>query len=218
MESNQSTRRHLLGLGATTAGALTLSRIAHAQGASAPAPAAPTPVPTATSVPTPTPTMGPSSSDLELLRSALLVEQVGMVYYSQVLGAQNGRSYLTPKVVAAVTQMAQTKAAHVTAISDVLGGGGITPTFKFPRPSFISPVAMPWLGYTLEELAIGAHLHAMSTLGSKTLRSAVAGIIGADSGHAALLRTVSGTSFSPRFFEAKLMPEQVTMYLNEYLA
>lgn len=216
MESNQSTRRHLLGLGATAVGALTLSRLAHAQ--DAPAPVAATPVPAPTATPVPTPTMGPSASDLELLRSALLVEQVGMVYYSQVLGAQNGRSYLTPKVVAAVTQMAQTKAAHVSAISDALGGGGITPTFKFPRPSFISPVAMPWLGYTLEELAIGAHLNAMSTIGSKTLRSAVAGIIGADSGHAALLRSVSGTSFSPRFFEAKLMPEQVTMYLSEYMA
>ena len=162
--------------------------------------------------------MAPSASDIELLRTALSVEQVGAAFYAQVMGAQNGRSYLSPKIVAAATQMAQTKNAHVTAIADALGEAGVAPTFKFPRPAFVSPIGMTWLGYTLEEIAIGSHLSALEKMSSRSLRPVVAQIIGANSAHAALLRTLSGTEFSPRYYESKINPAMVEMYLSAYRA
>ena len=210
MNSNQSTRRQMLGLGVISVGALALARASKAQ--DAPAPAAPAPAPE------PSKMMPPSASDMELLRSALLVEQVSGAYYAQVLGAQNGRSYLMPKVVTAVTEMAGTKNAHVAAIQSALGITDDAPAFKFPRPAFISAIGMPWLGFTLEEIAIGAHLSALDKMDSRSLRPVVAGIIGANSSHAAMLRTLSGTQFSPRYFESKLTPAQVEMYLSAYRA
>lgn len=198
----------MLGLGVASVGALALARASKAQ--DAPAPAAPAPEPGKM--------MPSSASDMDLLRLALLVEQVSGAYYAQVLGAQNGRSYLMPKVVTAVTQMAQTKNAHIAAIQGALGVTGDSPAFKFPRPAFISAIGMPWLGFTLEEIAIGAHLSALDKMGSRSLRPVVAEIIGANSSHAAMLRTLSGTQFSPRYFESKLTPAQVQMYLSAYRA
>lgn len=197
----------MLGLGIASVGALALTRASKAQEV-----APITPVPAANEV------IAPPASDLALLRSALLVEQVSAAYYAQVLGAQNGRTYLLPKVVTAVTQMAGTKNAHVAAIQTALGVTDAAPAFKFPQPAFVSAVGMPWLGFTLEEIAIGSHLTALDNLESRSLRSVVAGVIGANSSHAAMLRTLCGTQFSPRYFESKLTPAQVEMYLSAYRA
>ncbi len=205
MNTSNSTRRQLLGLGAASLGALAISRAAQAQTA----PASADPVANDTM-------MAPSPSDVELLRSALLVEQVGAAFYAQVLGAQNKRSYVSPKIATAVTQMAQIKNAHVAAIAGAMGGAGATPTFKFPQQAFVSVIGATWLGYTLEEIAIGSHLSALETLGSRSLRPVVAQVIGANSANAAMLRTLSGMQFSPRYFESKLSPAQVMMYLSAY--
>lgn len=192
----------MLGLGVASVGALALTHAAKAQDATS-----------ANKM------MAPSPSEAELLGAALLVEQVSAAYYAQVLGAQNARSYLAPNVVTAVTQMAQTKSAHVTAIGGALGNAmGGSPTFKFPQPAFVSAIGMPWLGFTLEEIAIGAHLSALDMITTRSLRPVVAGIIGANSAHAALLRNLCGTQFSPRYFEAKLTPAQVEMYISAYRA
>lgn len=189
----------MLGLGVASVGALALTPAARAQ-----------------KMDNAAPMTAPAPSDGELLRSALLVEQVGAAFYAQVLGAQNARAYLMPKLVTAVTQMAQTKNAHVTAIAGALSDTSAAPAFKFPQPAFVSTLGMPWLGFTLEEIAIGAHLSALEMLTSPTLRPVVAGIIGANSSHAALLRNLCGTQFSPRYFEAKLTPAQVETYISAY--
>ncbi len=191
----------MLGLGVASLGALALTHVAKAQGMSSD-----------------TNTLAPPPSDAEMLRSSLLVEQVGAAFYAQVLGAHNAHAYLSPKVVTAVTQMAQTKTAHVTAIAGALGDTGGSPEFKFPQPAFVSSVGMPWLGFTLEEIAIGAHLSALDMISTRSLRPIVAGIIGANSAHSALLRNLWGTQFSPRYFEAKLTPAQVEMYMSAYRA
>ena len=210
MNTSNSTRRQLLGLGAASLGALAISRAAKAQ--DAPATAAP-----ASAAPAADNTMmAPSPSDVELLRSALLVEQLSAAFYAQVLGAQNKRSYVSPKIAAAVTQMAQIKNAHVAAIAGAMGGAGTSPAFKFPKQAFVSVIGATWLGYTLEEIAIGSHLNALEMLGSRSLRPVVAQVIGANSANAALLRTLSGMQFAPRYFESKLTPAQVNMYLSAY--
>ena len=213
MNSNESTRRQMLGLGAASLGALAVTRVANAQTA---------PMKPAMSddkmADDKKMMAAPSASDLELLRVALGAEQVGAAFYAQVLSAQNGRSYLSPKIVAAATQMAQTKDAHVAAIAGALGESSAAPMFKFPRPAFVSTVGMTWLGYALEEIAIGSHLNTLETMSSRSLRPVVAQIIGANSAHAALLRTLSGTEFSPSYFEPKFKPAVVEMYLSAYRA
>jgi hypothetical protein len=200
MNFDQSTRRQMLGLGIASVGALALSHTAKAQEDTAAGAM-----------------KAPMASDTDLLRTSMLVEQVGAAYYAQVMGAQNARAYLPSKVITAVMQMAQTKSAHVTAIAGALSDTGVSPLFKFPTGAFISKIGMPWLGFTLEEIAIGAHLTTLDSLQMRSLRPVVAGIIGANSGHAALLRTLVGTEFSPRYFEAKLSPDQVQKYMSAYL-
>ncbi len=210
MNSNESSRRQMLGLGAVSLGALALGRVAKAQTAPA--------MSDDKMADDDKIMMAPSASDLELLRTALGVEQVGAAFYAQVLGAQDARSFLSPKLAAAATQMAQSKNAHVAAIAGALGDPSLAPNFKFPRAAFVSPVGMTWLGYVLEEIAIGSHLSALDTLSSRSLRPVVAQIIGANSANAALLRTLSGTEFSPRYFESKMKPAMVEMYLSAYRA
>jgi len=223
MNPTQFPRRHLLGLGAASLGALALSQAAQAKTKSAPAKAkaAPAPLTAATSDATPSASMmKASASDIALLTSALGVEQVQAAFYSQVLGAHQKHAYLKARALEAVTLMASHEAAHVQTISDTLTSFGAdvpaAPKFAFPYTAFVSPIGMAWLGYSLEEIAIGSHLNTLEKLDSRSLRGAVATILGADSAQAALLRTLSGFEFSPRFFEAKLSASQVDGLLAAY--
>jgi len=223
MNRTQFPRRYLLASGAASLGALALNQVAQAKTKKAPATpkAAPAPLTAATSDATPSASMmKASASDIALLSAALGVEQVQAAFYSQVLGAHQKHAYLSERALAAVTLMASHEAAHVQTISDTLTSFGAdvpaAPTFAFPYTAFISPIGMAWLGYSLEEIAIGSHLSALEKLDSRSLRGAVATILGADSAQAALLRTLSGFEFSPRFFEAKLSVAQVEMLLAPY--
>jgi len=223
MNPTQFPRRHLLGLGAASLGALALSQVASAKTKKAPAKtkAAPAPLTAATPDAAPSaPMMKASASDIALLTSALGVEQVQAAFYSQILGAHQKHAYLSERALGAVTLMASHEAAHVQTLSDALTSFSAdvptAPKFAFPYNAFISPIGMAWLGYSLEEIAIGSHLSALEKLDSRNLRGAVATILGADSAQAALLRTLSGFEFSPRFFEAKLSATQVDALLATY--
>lgn len=224
MNQTQFNRRQLLGLGTASLGALALSRAANAKTKAKtivrpPAkPSAATPgMMTAAA---PVMKMTASAGDIAVLTSALGVEQVQAAFYSQVLGAHQRRAYLGERALAAVTEMAAHEAAHVQTLSDALIALGTTapaaPTFKFPYTSFVSPVGMAWLGYSLEEIAIGAHLDSLERLDARPLRQTVTTIMGADSAQAALLRSLAGFQFSPRYFEAKLSPTQVDSLLATY--
>ena len=225
MNPTQFNRRHLLGLGTASLSALVLSRTASAQTkAKAPAktaakPAATDPMMTAPETP-PAPRMMASASDIGILSSALGIEQLQAAFYAQVLGAHQTHAYLGERALQAVRLMSAHEGAHVQTISDALSALGAdvpaTPTFRFPYNAFVSPVGMAWLGYSLEEIAIGSHLDSLERLQSRPLRQTVATIMGADSAQAALLRSLSGFEFSPRYFEAKLSPTQVDSLLAAY--
>ena len=233
MNQTSFNRRHLLGLGTASLGALALSRAANAQdktkAAATPDAKAATPnakadmMTGADTLPVPAmqaPAMTASAADIGILTSALGIEQIQAAFYSQVLGAHQKRAYLGEKALAAVTTMASHEAAHVQTITDALtalqADVPTAPTFKFPYTAFVSPIGMSWLGYSLEEIAIGAHLDSLERLQSRPLRQTVATIMGADSAQAAMLRTLSGFGFSPRYFEAKLSPTQVESLLAVY--
>lgn len=227
MNSTQFNRRRLIEIGTASLGALALSRTAGAQAkAKAPAKTAAKPdaktdaMMTATPAAPEKPKVMASASDISVLSSALGVEQLQAAYYAQVLGAHRTRAYLGERALSALTLMSAHEAAHVQTISDALSMLGAevpaAPTFRFPYNAFVSPVGMAWLGYTLEEIAIGSHLDALERLESRPLRQTVATIMGADSAQAALLRSLSGFEFSPRYFEAKLAPAQVNSLLAMY--
>lgn len=229
MNSTRFNRRRLLSLGTASLGALALSRTAlaqtkakaKAQTADAAKPAAKTdPMMTAAPETPQAPKMMASASDIGILSSALGIEQLQAAFYAQVLGAHQTRAYLGERALQAVTLMSAHEGAHVQTISDALSALGAdvpaTPTFRFPYNAFVSPVGMAWLGHTLEEIAIGSHLDSLEHLQSRPLRQTVATILGADSAQAALLRTLSGFEFSPRYFEAKLSPGQVSSLLAAY--
>ncbi len=163
-----------------------------------------------------------SASDLEILNFALGLERLEAAFYAQVLGAHQTRAYLTGRLLESAREIGTIEISHVETLQSAIiaSGGTLAPvaTFKFPNNVFISPVAFAWFGYTLEEIGIGAYLGAVGQIQSTGLRKAAASIYGSEVRHAALLRSLGGFTFSPRYFESPLTVAQVQALVAPYSA
>lgn len=209
---------------ATTLGAAALARPTFAQ-TPAPKPAAapkPDPKPAADApeaAPTPPPI---APGDLDILNFALGLERLEAAFYAQILGAQQRRAYLSPRLAQVASEVGANEITHVTTLETaILTAGGTLPaaaTYRFPANVFISPVAFSWFGYTLEEIGIGAYLGAVGAIQSVDLRKAAASIYGSEVRHAAILRSLGGFTFAPRFFENPLTVEQVSTLVAPYIS
>ena len=218
-QEQKTSRRELLNraaIGAASTFALVAStKLAAAQTATpdtAPAPAA-----------TPTPKAPPvAASDLQIANFALGLERLEAAFYAQIQGAQQARSYLTPRLLQVAQEIGANEIAHIEALQNAIIAAGGTPveaaTYKFPANVFISPVAFTWFGYTLEEIGIGAYLGAVGQIKNAGLRRAAASIYGSETRHAALLRSLGGWNFAPRYFESPLSVAQVQGLIAPYLA
>ncbi len=162
-----------------------------------------------------------SASDLEILGFALGLERLEAAFYAQVLGAHENRAFLSARLLESARAIGATEIAHTEALQNaILAAGGQIPdtaNFRFPAQVFISPVAFSWFGYTLEEIGIGAYLGAVGQIQSRQLRQAAASIYGAEVRHAALLRSMGGFTFSPRYFESPLSVPQVQKLIAPYV-
>lgn len=206
-------RRNLLRQAALGGAVVAFGASAMAQTAAPPAaaPAAP---------PAPTPA---AISDLEIANFALGLERLEASFYSQILAAHQTRAFLTGRMPEVAREIAANENAHVQALEQAITAAGGTPVgaaaaYRFPANVFISPVAFTWFGHTLEEIGIGAYLGAVGNISSGTLRSAAASIYGAETRHAAILRSLGGFTFSPRYFESPLSVAQVQGLIAPYLA
>ncbi len=198
-----------LALGATTLAATAiLPSIAKAQGTAA--------------TPAAAPAAGLSAGDIQIVTFALTLERLESAYYSQVLGAQAKRAYLSGRLLTLAQEIGTAEAGHVQALEAVLTGTGVAvpaaQNFSFPNNVFISPVAFAWFGYTLEEIGVRAYLGAVGKIQSQTVKEAAASIFGAESRHVALLRSYSGRSIAPNYFESPLSVEPVNGLIAPYLA
>ncbi len=162
------------------------------------------------------------ASDLAILGFALGLERLEAAFYAQIQGAHQKRAYLSPKLLKSAQEIGAIEILHVTTLETaILAAGGSlqpNPTHRFPANVFISPVAFGWFGYTLEEIGIGAYLGAVGQINSPDLRKAAASIYGSEVRHAAILRSLGGFSFAPRYFESPLTVEQVTELVKPYIA
>ena len=160
-------------------------------------------------------------SDLDIVRFALTMERLEAAFYAQVVGAHKERAYLPERSFALAQQLAVAEAEHVTALEGVLSGAGVevpaTPNFAFPREVFVSPVGYAWFAHTIEEIGVGAYLGAVGDIQSDAIRKSAAAIYGAETRHAAILRTLAGFEFAPRYFESPLSVEQVTTLITPYI-
>ena len=151
----------------------------------------------------------PAGGDLDIVRFALTMERLEAAYYAQVVTAHQTRDFLPARSFALAQQLAAAEADHVQALEGVLTAAGVevppAPTFAFPGDVFISPIAYAWFAYTLEEIGIGAYLGAVGQIQNDGLRRSAAAIYGAEARHAALLRTLAGFEFAPRYFESPLL-------------
>lgn len=157
-------------------------------------------------------------ADAELLTLGLRIERLLAAYYSRALSAQETRSYLAPNVVELARAMAQAQNANVAQIEGMMtpGSAPAVPQFRFPNQALVSPVAFSWLGHTLEEVAIGAHLSLLPRLSTSALRGNIAALMADHSSHAALLRAQAGFDPAPRYFESPIALDQVQGLLATY--
>ena len=167
------------------------------------------------------PMAAPPSGDLDIVRFALTMERLEAAFYAQVVAAHQKRAYLPARSFALAQELAAAEADHVQALEGVLTGAGeevpATPSFQFPNEVFISPIGYAWFAYTLEEIGIGAYLGAVGKIQNDGLRKSAAAIYGAEARHAALLRTLAGFEFAPRYFESPLTVDQVTTLITPYI-
>ena len=165
-------------------------------------------------------TMAPTG-DLDIVRFALTMERLEAAFYAQVVSAHQKHAYLPARSFELTQKIAAAEADHVGALEAVLTGAGQTlpdaTTYQFPNQVFVSPITYAWFAYTLEEIGIGAYLGAVGSIQSGEIRKAAASIYGAEAQHAAILRSLSGFDFAPRYYEAPLSVEQVTQLISPYI-
>ena len=163
-----------------------------------------------------------SASDLGILNFALGMEQLEAAFYAQVLSAHGQRSYLYGRFFTLTQELAQEETAHVETLRATIAAAGGTPAtapaYKFPGEVFVSTTAFSWFAWTLEEIGIGAYLGAIGKIKSPGLRKAAASIYGAETRHAAILRSLGSFTFAPHYFESALTVAQVNGLIAPYLA
>ena len=220
-EQNISRRETLAKVGLLGAGAaafLLASKTSSAQPAAAKA----DDKPMMTATDAPAPKMMAETGDLDIVKFALGLERLEAAYYAQVVMAQGTRAYLPVRSLELMQKIALAKNAHVSALEGVLTGAGQTlpdaMNYQFPAQVFQSPITFAWFGYTLEEIGIGAYLGAVGSIESADIRNAAASIYGAKAQHAALLRTLAGFEFAPRYYESPLTVDQVNGLLAPYMS
>jgi len=205
--SSTLTRRNLLGTGTLAATAVAVAGLP-AIARAAPPMAAPKPD-------------ALTSGDIGILNFALSLENLEASYYTQVLGAHNQNAYLSDRSLALAQELATIEASHVQTLQQVITGGGGTPVaatgYIFPTNVFVSPIGFAWFGYTLEEIGVGAYLGALGHIEDDDIRASAASIYGAETRHAALLRTLSGFNFAPRYFESPLTVSEVQGLIAKYI-
>lgn len=163
----------------------------------------------------------PAGGDLDIVRFALTMERLEAAFYAQVLTAHKTRAFLPARSFALAQEIAVAEADHVGALEGVLTAAGAeipaTPKFQFPGEVFISPIAYAWFAHTIEEIGVGAYLGAVGNIQNDGLRRSAAAIYGAEARHVAILRTLAGFNFSPRYFESPLSVDQVTKLITPYI-
>lgn len=200
--------------GAGAAAFLLASKTSHAQPA-----AAEKPMMTAEAAPAPQ--MMAAAGDLDIVKFALGLERLEASYYAQVLMAHEKRAYLPARSLELTQKIAAAKIAHVSALEGALTSAGqelpAAMNYQFPAQVFQSPITFAWFAYTLEEIGIGAYLGAVGSIESGEIRNAAASVYGAKAQHAALLRTLAGFDFAPRYYESPLTVDQVKGLLAPYM-
>ncbi len=165
--------------------------------------------------------MSAPAGDLDIVKFALTMERLEAAFYAQIVAAHQNKAYLTARQFELTQQIAGAEAAHVQALEAVLTGAGETvpdaPNFQFPASVFLSPITYAWLGYTLEEIGIGAYLGAVGSIQSDDIRKAAASIYGTEAQHAAILRSFAGFDFAPKYYESPLTVDQVTQLITPYM-
>jgi hypothetical protein len=209
--SPEAKRREIIKVAALAAGGAAIVSALPAFGQT-PAPAAAPPAP----APTPA-----NTNDIGILNFALGLEYLEAEFYTRAVAADAQRQYLRGRLREAASTLRDHENAHVDALIATiarLGGAPIARgTYRFPQDAFISPIAFGRHAVALEAIGVGAYLGAINLIKSRDIRRAAAAIYGTETRHAAIIRHLTGNTFSPRYYEGPLNAAQVQILIASYV-
>lgn len=151
-----------------------------------------------------------------MFRSALTLEWLETSFYQQGFAAIPQDQFLalglTQTQVNDLLAIGTTESAHVQTLQSTLAQNGIKPVepcqYNF-GDSFSSAQAMVKTATLLEQVGVSAYLGAAPLVAEPTILAAAASIYSVEARHQTFIRTVSGVTASPNFFDTPLSPKQV---------
>jgi len=161
-----------------------------------------------------------SDNDLALARMLVGTELLAIDFYQRAIAAARlgpvGQKYLRRALADEIE--------HNRTVSEILSGAGYTPAtaadfqFSYPRSTFTSAGAITKLARLLETTFLGAYLGAVGLIEAQSLVQPLARISASEAQHLILWGIELGGRPLSEAFPAPLMPDQVTVTLDQFTA
>ncbi|EON67385.1 hypothetical protein W97_06638 [Coniosporium apollinis CBS 100218] len=153
-------------------------------------------------------------TDIDILQFALTLEHLESAFYKEGFAKFPASDFtalgLTEEEIAALQQIGQTEATHVSMLLSAIASAGFQPVMPCKYNfGFTDAAGMVATARVLEAVGVSAYLGAAPLLNSSAILSTAATILTVESRHQTFIRTVSGAEPVPAAFDTPLGPRGV---------